>query len=74
MQEEDSKKPISQEEIDKCVSILESLNEDTLQIFDIPKELRLSLIKAAEENIACAVDRFDQLRVLGVFFQFRAQT
>lgn len=47
MQEEneESIKP-SKEEIEKCISILESLNKDTNQIFEIPKDLRLSLIKA----------------------------
>ncbi|UMB54589.1 SDR family oxidoreductase [Lutibacter sp. A64] len=42
------KKPqISIEEIEKCVSILEQLVTDTDQIFDIPKEQRTALIKAA---------------------------
>lgn len=45
-QEEQAKK-LKQEEIDKCISILESLNTDTNQIFEIPKEQRLALIKAA---------------------------
>ena len=47
MSEKKEDNKISQEEIDRCVAILESLNEDTLQIFDIPKDLRLSLIQAA---------------------------
>ncbi len=38
---------ITTEEIEKCISILESLVEDTNQIFDIPKEQRTALIKAA---------------------------
>lgn len=38
---------ITSEEIDKCIAVLESLNTDTNQIFEIPKEQRTSLIKAA---------------------------
>ncbi len=38
---------ISQEEIDNCLAILEKLNADTNQIFDIPKEKRIALIMAA---------------------------
>jgi len=44
---EETKQQITQKEIEKCVAILESLNEETIQIFAIPKETRLSLIKAA---------------------------
>ncbi len=50
-----SKKPISennqaslsQSDIERCVQILELLNNDTNQIFEIPGDLRLELIKAA---------------------------
>lgn len=38
---------ITSEEIEKCITILESLNANTNQIFEIPKEQRTSLIKAA---------------------------
>ncbi len=38
---------LSQEQIDHCISILDVLNKDTNQIFEIPKEKRLELIKAA---------------------------
>jgi len=38
---------LSQEEIDACLSVLHSLNADTNQIFEIPKEKRLALIIAA---------------------------
>ncbi|MGO2359190.1 SDR family NAD(P)-dependent oxidoreductase [Mesonia sp.] len=38
---------LSQEQIDQCISILENLNADTDQIFEIPKEKRTALIKAA---------------------------
>ena len=39
--------PISLEQIEECISILESLNSDTNQIFEIPKDQRLALIMAA---------------------------
>lgn len=38
---------ISQEEINACLAILEKLNADTNQIFEIPKEKRIALITAA---------------------------
>jgi NAD(P)-dependent dehydrogenase (short-subunit alcohol dehydrogenase family) len=38
---------LSEEQIDKCLSVLEQLVSDTDQIFDIPKEKRTALIKAA---------------------------
>ena len=38
---------VSQEEIDQCIAILEALNADTNQIFDISKEKRTALIMAA---------------------------
>ena len=38
---------ISQKQIDECIHVLESLVSDTNQIFDIPKEKRTALIKAA---------------------------
>lgn len=38
---------ISSEEIEKCIALLTQLNTDTDQIFDIPKEQRTALIKAA---------------------------
>ena len=41
------KNAISSEEIDRCIAILVELNTDTDQIFDIPKEQRTALIKAA---------------------------
>lgn len=37
----------SEEQIDQCIAFLESLNEDTNQIFDIPKDKRLALLIAA---------------------------
>jgi NAD(P)-dependent dehydrogenase (short-subunit alcohol dehydrogenase family) len=38
---------ITPNEIERCIAILEQLNTDTDQIFDIPKEQRTALIKAA---------------------------
>ena len=38
---------ISAEDIEKCIALLTQLNTDTDQIFDIPKEQRTALIKAA---------------------------
>ena len=38
---------ISAEDIEKCIALLTQLNTDTNQIFDIPKEQRTALIKAA---------------------------
>lgn len=47
VQEKGQDKSISESEIEKCISILESLNTDTNQIFEIPKEKRKALIMAA---------------------------
>jgi len=38
---------ISPEEIERCIALLTQLNANTNQIFDIPKEQRTALIKAA---------------------------
>jgi len=48
-EEKDKKTPkiLSQEEIAACIEVLETLNADTNQIFEIPKEQRLALIMAA---------------------------
>ncbi|MEX0813454.1 MAG: SDR family oxidoreductase [Chitinophagales bacterium] len=48
-QNNDEKKPnsLTQDQIDQCISILEQLNADTNQIFEIPKEKRIALLKAA---------------------------
>ncbi|MGK7391397.1 MAG: SDR family NAD(P)-dependent oxidoreductase [Candidatus Cyclobacteriaceae bacterium M2_1C_046] len=46
-QKEDGSHRLTQDEIDQCISILEKLNTDTNQIFDIPKDKRLALIMAA---------------------------
>mgnify|MGYP000244692818 CR=1 FL=1 len=41
------KKSLTEKQIAECIQILTALNEDTNQIFDIPKETRIALIKAA---------------------------
>ena len=38
---------ITSDEIDRCIAIMTQLNAATDQIFDIPKEQRTALIKAA---------------------------
>lgn len=38
---------LSKDQIDQCISTLNALNQDTNQIFEIPKESRTALIKAA---------------------------
>jgi NAD(P)-dependent dehydrogenase (short-subunit alcohol dehydrogenase family) len=43
----DQSNSISPEEIRKCIAILETLNNDTNKIFEIPKEERIALLKAA---------------------------
>ncbi|MCB0468280.1 MAG: SDR family oxidoreductase, partial [Aequorivita sp.] len=43
----DSNQEINAEEIAKCIAILEHLNNNTDQIFEIPKEQRIALIKAS---------------------------
>ncbi len=39
--------PVSAAEIDRCIAVLSHLNADTDQIFDIPIQQRIALIKAA---------------------------
>ncbi len=43
----DTQKEISAAEIAKCIAILEHLNQNTDQVFDIPQEQRMALIKAS---------------------------
>lgn len=38
---------LTEDQIAQCISILNTLNEDSNQIFEIPKEKRIALIKAA---------------------------
>ncbi len=45
--EEDKPIELTQEQIAQCIATLEALNAHTNQIFEIPKDTRLALIKAA---------------------------
>lgn len=47
MEINEEKNRLTQEEIEQCIAILETLNADTDQIFDIPKERRIELITQA---------------------------
>ena len=44
---ENEKKKLSQSQIQQCLEVLQQLNADTDQIFEIPKEKRVELIMAA---------------------------
>ncbi len=44
---EKDKKKLSDEQIAQCLVVLQTLNEDTDQIFDIPEQNRIALMKAA---------------------------
>ena len=46
-EEQIDERVITSDEINRCIAILSQLNTDTDQIFDIPKEQRTALIKAA---------------------------
>jgi NAD(P)-dependent dehydrogenase (short-subunit alcohol dehydrogenase family) len=46
-QKEEASTPLSPEQIAQCLSVLETLNADTNQIFEIPKDTRQSLLIAA---------------------------
>ena len=47
MENNKEKEQLSSDQIDQCIAILEILNRDTVQIFDIPKERRIELITQA---------------------------
>ena len=47
MEIDKEKDQLSKEQIDQCIYILETLNGDTDQIFEIPKDRRIELIKQA---------------------------
>ncbi len=46
-EKENKQQIVTEADIEKCLAILQNLVEDTDQIFDIPKEKRTALIKAA---------------------------
>lgn len=41
------KTEVSHEDIEKCITILEQLSENTTQVFELPEEKRVALLKAA---------------------------
>src|SRR5690606_16765437 len=51
---------IDSEEIAKCIAILEHLNNNTDQIFEIPKEQRTALIKASGQRARPDRDEFSR--------------
>jgi len=51
---------ISQEEIEKCISILEQLADDATPIFDLPEEKRIALLKAAGMLSRPSREEFDK--------------
>ena len=55
-----SKEKINQEQIEQCLLILEALNADTDQIFDIPKDKRVALIMAAGHLSRPSREEFDR--------------
>ena len=52
--------PITPEEIEKCIAILQSLNKETNLIFDIPKEKRVELIMEAGKLSRPSKDEFQR--------------
>ncbi|MFT4736995.1 MAG: NAD(P)-dependent dehydrogenase (short-subunit alcohol dehydrogenase family) [Cyclobacteriaceae bacterium] len=47
MENKEEKIQLTKDQIDQCISILETLNEDTDQIFGIPKDRRIELLMQA---------------------------
>ncbi|MCK5774624.1 MAG: SDR family oxidoreductase, partial [Bacteroidales bacterium] len=47
MEDDKTKPPLSQDQIDECIAILETLNGDPNQIFEIPVDRRIELIMQA---------------------------
>ena len=47
MNKKEQSTSINQRQIEECIAILQTLNADTNQIFEIPKDIRTELIKAA---------------------------
>ncbi len=46
LKNEEEIEKVSQDQIDLCLEVLQKLNADTNQIFEIPKDKRLALIMA----------------------------
>jgi hypothetical protein len=53
---------VSNEDIEKCIAILEKLTENTNQVFDLPEEKRIALMKAAGMLSRPNRDKFQQRR------------
>ncbi|MGB1269767.1 MAG: SDR family NAD(P)-dependent oxidoreductase [Flavobacteriaceae bacterium] len=53
---------VSNEDIEKCISILEKLSENTTQVFELPEEKRIALMKAAGMLSRPNRDKFQQRR------------
>ncbi|MFQ3213751.1 MAG: NAD(P)-dependent dehydrogenase (short-subunit alcohol dehydrogenase family) [Marivirga sp.] len=51
---------LSEEQIKQCIEILEVLNEDSNQIFEIPREQRIQLLKAAGQLSRPSREEFDR--------------
>ena len=47
MEKKKEEVPLSKDQIDQCIAVLETLNNDSDQIFDIPLDRRIELIKQA---------------------------
>ena len=59
---EDKKQILSQQEIDDCISVLNSLTANTNQLFELPEEQRISLMKAAGALTRPNRDEFQRRR------------
>ncbi|MEE9438291.1 MAG: SDR family oxidoreductase [Saprospiraceae bacterium] len=59
---ENKKEALTAEDIEKCLSVLEMLNSDTDQIFDLTEEKRVALMKAAGQLSRPNRDAFQQRR------------
>lgn len=47
MESDKEKKQLSKDQIDQCIAMLEALNGDTNQMFELPEEQRIELLKQA---------------------------
>ena len=56
------KAKLSQEEIDTCISMLEQLVDNTNQVFELPEEKRIALMKAAGKLTRPHKDEFTKRR------------
>ncbi len=61
-QEESVGDKVSQEEIEKCISILQNLSLNLSQVFELPEETRISLMKAAGQISRPQKELFQQAK------------